>query len=65
MKRYFNEEETEVKVDEKVIGIVYLSTHAVWVAEPNFSIYSKSFRTKEEAIEALKQKYAEFSSAQL
>jgi len=53
MKRYFNEDETEVKVNDKVIGIVYFSTHSVWVAEPNFSIYSKSFLTKEKAIEEL------------
>lgn len=62
MKKYFNENETEVKLGDKVIGIVYKSTHDVWVAEPNFSIYSKSFLTEQDAIKALIEKYKEFKT---
>lgn len=49
----------QIIVNEKVIGEVYLSSHGVWVAEPNFSIYSKSFLTEQAATDALIAKYME------
>jgi len=55
-------DETKVIHKGKEIGVVYLSSHGVWVAEPNFSIFSKSFKTKEQAIAALIEKFEEFNS---
>lgn len=49
----------EIKFGGKVIGTVYLSSHGVWVAEPNFQTYSKSFLTEKEAIDSLIEKYKE------
>lgn len=48
-----------VIINGKFIGKVYFSSHGVWVAEPNFSIYSKSFLGQTEAIDALIQKFIE------
>ena len=50
---------TSVIFNRKCIGEVYLGSHGVWVAEPSFSVYSKSFLTQEAAISALIEKYKE------
>lgn len=51
--------QTSVLYNNTFIGDVYLSSHGVWIAEPSFSIYSKSFLTQEAAIVALIEKYKE------
>lgn len=50
---------TSVIYNRKCIGEVYLNSSGNWIAEPNFSIYSKSFITQEDAINALIEKYKE------
>lgn len=54
------EERIEVKINDTVIGEVYKSSHGVWVAEPNFCLYSKSFLSEDAAKEALVKKAIEF-----
>ena len=48
-------EATKVYQDERLIGEVYLGSNGLWVAQLDraISIRSQSFRTQEEAINAL------------
>lgn len=54
-----NTTKTEVSYEGKVIGEVYLSSHGVWVGEPNFNTFSASFLTKEKAEAELVKFYRE------
>lgn len=45
---------------DQIIGEVYFSSHGVWVAQPNFSNFSKSFLTEEKAIQALIEHFENF-----
>lgn len=49
----------QITYSNQVIGEVYFGSHGVWVAQPNWSIFSKSFLSEEAATNALIEYFKE------